>query len=222
MLLTERTLARAAHIPRARARKWVDLLNEYLPRYGINSSTEVATFLAQMGHESVGFKRLVENLNYSVEGLANTWPRHFRNRETYRPNALAQRYGRSYHRQANRQMIANIAYGNRMGNGDVESGDGYRYRGRGIIMLTGKYNYQKFSDHIGQDFVLHPDRVKDPEYALLSACWFWRQNNLDRVDDDLSQMAETRIINGGLIGIRDRERRFSIAHAALTRSMEVA
>lgn len=217
MILNTQQLALALNVSQSTAVLWVDLVNQYLPEYGIITPEEVASFLAQFGgHETNGLRRLTESFNYSVEGLANTWPTRFRDKKTLKPNPLACALGRTKTKPAQKELIANITYANRMGNGDFYSGDGYKYRGRGWSMLTGEYNYVRFSNHLGVDFVNHPDRVaNDPKYALLSACWFWLENNLDEVDDDLSQLAETRIINGGLIGIRDRERRFSIAHKVL-------
>jgi putative chitinase len=216
MILTANTLSEAALIPLSRAKRWVNHINNYLPAYGINTVNEVSSFLAQVGHESLGFKYLEENLNYSPEGLANTWPSRYRSAD-YRPNHLAKQLGRTQEKRANKQAIANITYANRMGNGSPESGDGYKYRGRGLIMLTGKNNYIRFSRHARLDLTIKPDLLLSPDVAVRSACWFWQENGLDKVDDDLSQMAETRIINGGQIGVRDRERRFSVAHSVLSK-----
>lgn len=217
MIISANTLAEAMQIPRARAVKWVDHINHYLPMYGINTVNEVSSFLAQVGHESQGLKKLEENLNYSAEGLANTWPHRYRGAD-HRPNHLAKQIGRTAGKRANRQAIANITYANRMGNGSPESGDGYKFRGRGLLMLTGRVNYFQCGQALRIDLLAKPDYLLMPEISIRSACWFWQARGIDKVDGDVSQLAETRIINGGLIGIRDRERKFSIAHSVLSRA----
>ena len=116
---------------------WCDVLNVLMPKYDIDSPQRIAAFIAQCSHESGYFEKLIENLNYGAKGLVMTWPKRFTTAE------LANKYARQP------EEIANFVYSNRLGNGDESSGDGWKYRGRGIIQLTGKYNYQKFADTVG-------------------------------------------------------------------------
>lgn len=165
-------------------------------RYKIDSHLRQAHFLAQVTHESGGFKRLAENLNYSAEGLVHTWPTRFRTRDEARP----------LERQP--EKIANRVYANRLGNGDEASGDGWRFRGRGLLQLTGRKNYGAASRMIFDDERLleHPELVELPETAAATACWFWDMRGLNEVadDDDLEEI--TRRINGAAIGIEDRRK----------------
>ena len=153
-----------------------------------------AGFLAQIAHESGGFNAVVENLNYSAKGLMGTFKKYFPNEE------LAKQYERKP------EMIANRVYGGRMGNGDEASGEGYKFRGRGPIQLTGKDNYTACSDFLFQDdtLVQNPDMLLDPEYALHSACWFWWKNDLNNYADSADLVTMTKRINGGTIGLEDR------------------
>lgn len=176
--------------------------------YGINQTNEIASFVAQCAHESMYLKRLEENLNYSAEGLANTWPGRFRDARL-KPNVLAQSLARKP------EKIANFVYANRMGNGNEQSGDGWKYKGRGFIMITGKSNYSACGKALGVDLVIKPDYLLMPEYACKSAAWFWHVNGLDAHDDDFSVLAETKKINGGTIGLADRQRLFNKALEAL-------
>lgn len=181
---------------------WVDLMNEVLPYYNITSKPRVAMFLSQCGHESLNFTRLSENLNYSTQGLANTWSRYSSTGKLGGPpNALA----RSLNRKP--QAIANDAYANRMGNGDAASGDGWRFKGRGLIMTTGKNNYRVVSRELfGDDRLLtDPDLLQSPLYALKSACVFWKNNDLNEFADNQDIEGATRRINGGLIGLAHRK-----------------
>lgn len=208
MILDRKQLAAAVGILESKAAAWLPWINEYTNKYGISTPYELASFLAQCGHESMGFKRLEENLNYSAEGLANTWPNRFRDAKL-KPNVLALTMARKP------EKIANFVYANRMGNGDEKSGDGWKFRGRGLPMITGHNNYLKCGKAIGLDLIAKPDYLLIPEYAVKSACWFWKENGLDEVDDDISQLAETKKINGGTIGLVDRERRMKIALNAI-------
>jgi putative chitinase len=175
-----------------------DILEEFvLPlqqtaaRYDIDNSKRLAAFISQVGHESGGFKRIVENLNYSAERLMVVFPRYFKNR-----NPL------DYHKQP--EKIANLVYSNRMGNGDPSSGDGWKYRGRGLIQLTGKNNYQKYSASIKRSV---DDTIKYLETtagACMSAGWYWDINDLNKWADLEDIRTITFRINGGQIGIIER------------------
>lgn len=171
---------------------WFDALNKHLPEFDITTVNRVAGFISQCQHESADFKTLVENLNYSSKGLMGTWPKRF--------TGVADHY----HRKP--EMIANRAYADRMGNGPEESGDGWRYRGRGLLQVTGKDNYTHCShDLFGDDrLVEDPDLLSTPEFAVLSACWFWKKNNLNAICDAGDVKLLTRRINGGTLGLEDR------------------
>lgn len=175
---------------------WIKEINDLLPRYEINSVLRLTAFLAQCGHESNGFTVLSENLNYSIKALLTIWPGKFS------PEAAVR-----YSRQP--EKIANRVYANRMGNGPEESGDGWKYRGRGLIQLTGKNNYMAFAKAIGlkQEEVI--SYLSTTAGALESACWYWTINRLNAIADTGDIRKMTKIINGGLIGIEDREARYA-------------
>lgn len=192
--------------------EWTKALNTVLPKYGITSVERVAAFIAQTAHESGNYRRLVENLNYSAAGLAKTWPSRFALRDMrgnilkpYRPNELATRIERKP------QEIANITYANRMGNGDERSGDGWEYRGRGLIQLTGKDNYSRFANTIGMKIADAVEYAGTFEGAIESACWFWKVNNLNVHADKKAIVSLTKAINGGTHGLDDRQARYSTA-----------
>jgi putative chitinase len=164
----------------------------------------LSAFLAQVAHESAEFMRLVENLNYSAQGLANTWPRryavdpHARMRE---PNELARRLDR------NPEAIANNVYASRLGNGDEHSGDGWRFRGRGLIQITGRANYLRYACTAfprPEQLLDHPELLEQPLHAAQSAAWFWRAHGCNALADDGDFEGITRVINGGLNGLADR------------------
>jgi putative chitinase len=190
-------------------------------RFALVEPLERAHFFAQCAHESAGFTKLVENLNYSADGLANTWPTRFAKRagdgEYVRdpvsrrkvPNDTAKRLSR------NPERIANAAYANRLGNGDAASGDGWKFRGRGYIQLTGRANYQQVSMAVfGDNRLLDcPELLEQPQHAALAAGFFWTSRHLSihALKDDLEGV--TRGVNGGLIGLEDRRqwlRRFKV------------
>lgn len=178
---------------------WTEALNKILPDYGIDTPQRVAAFIAQAAHESGGFTALHENLNYRAETLQKVFPKYF-------PTAdLAAQYA---HNQA---AIANRVYANRMGNGPEESGDGYRYCGRGLIQLTGQQNYQSFADSIETPLEQIPDFLQTFEGAVQSACWFWENNNLNQYADTDDILTMTKRINGGTIGLEDRKRHYEHA-----------
>jgi putative chitinase len=174
--------------------EWYEALNTHLPEYEINTVNRVACFLAQCMHESGSFNFLIENLNYSKEALRRVFPKYFPT------DAMASMYARKP------EDIANIVYANRMDNGSTESGDGWKFRGRGVIQLTGRSNYTACSqDLFGDDtLVQDPDKLTEPYYAILSACWFWSKNGLNRFADSLDVITLTKRINGGTNGLSDR------------------
>jgi putative chitinase len=183
-------------------------LNRAMARYKIDSKVRVAAFLAQIGHESAGLTVLSENLNYSAQALATTWPTRYKGSDG-KPNALAINLARKPER------IANHTYANRMGNGDPESGDGWRYRGRGYIQTTGKNNYSKLTALTGINFVAVPDLLTQPEYAALAAAFYWADNKLNDLADAGRFDLITRKINGGTHGAADRDRRWEQAKQVL-------
>ena len=178
-------------LPQARqvAGFFVPVLNAAMARFKINSPVRMAAFIAQVGHESGQLTRMVENLNYSAERLQAVWPNRF-------DAALAVQVARKP------EQIANIAYGGRMGN--ALPGDGWKYRGRGLIQLTGASNYRAAGAALGLDLVNHPELVEQPETAALVAGWFWQSNGLNELADSGQFAKITRVINGGLAGQADR------------------
>jgi putative chitinase len=177
--------------------QWCNALNKILPEYDINTPQRVAAFIAQTAHESANFTALHENLNYRAETLLKVFPKYFPT------DALAQQY--AHHPE----MIANRVYANRMGNGDEASGDGFRYCGRGLIQLTGKSNYQAFADSIQMPLEDVPAYLQTFEGAVQSACWFWESNNLNQYADSGDIVTMTKRINGGTIGLADRQAHYT-------------
>lgn len=175
---------------------WAASMNEVFPTYDINTPQRVAAFLAQCGHESGGWTIFEENLNYSAQGLNGIFKKYFPTIEEATPYARKP------------EMIANKIYANRMGNGAPESGDGYKYRGRGPIQLTGRANYTQFAKDMFDDWqnvVENPDWVTaDRDFALMSAIWFWNKNGLNKEADAGDIKTMTKKINGGYIGLDDR------------------
>lgn len=195
--------------PRAQdPQSWVDSMNGVFPTYEINTPKRVAAFLAQCGHESGGWTTFEENLNYSAQGLCNIFKKYFPTLES----------AQSYARQP--QKIANKVYANRMGNGPESSGDGWKYRGRGPIQLTGKDNYRAFAKDMFEDWENlfdNPDWVtSDKDFALMSAIWFWNKNKLNREADSGDIKTMTKKINGGYIGLEDRIKHYEEAIHLLT------
>ena len=172
--------------------KWLKPLNDTFAKYQINTPTRQAAFIGQCGHESNNFKTLEENLHYSAKGLMATWPSRF-------PDiAVAEKYAN------NPEMIANKVYGNRADLGNNEDGDGWKYHGRGVIQLTGKSNYTICGEALGQAFVNAPTLVLEPEWACLSAGWFWNKKGLNTLADNEDWTTMTKRINGGTLGLDDR------------------
>lgn len=187
--------------------RFVAELDEAMERFEINTPSRIAAFLAQTAHESGDFRLTEENLNYSWEALRRTWPRHFETDEV----------ARGYHRQPER--IANRAYASRNGNGDEASGDGWRFRGRGLIQLTGRANYLAYAVAVAEPSVAtEPDQVARPRHAALSAGWFWQSHGLNPLADAGDEASFNQIsfrINGGWNGKEDRLQNWAEARAVL-------
>jgi putative chitinase len=192
------------------AQQWYDALfskqdelggKSLLEEYEINTPKRVAAFLAQCGHESGGFVFVTENLNYSASGLQRVFPKYFPTHE------IAKQYER------NAKKIASKVYADRMGNGDEASGDGFKFRGRGILQLTGKNNYFWFAASLEITPEQAVDYLETFEGAAQSACWFWSENKLNRFVDADDFKGLTRAINGGYIGLEDRKHHYEIALA---------
>lgn len=174
-----------------------ELDNKYktlLNNYGINTTKRKAIFWAQLDHES-NLKPIAENLNYSADGLLKIFSKYF-TKET------ANLYARKP------EKIANKVYANRMGNGSESSGDGWKYRGRGFIQITGKNNYTLLSKDTRIDYLNKPDLLLTEADALISALWYWKTNNLNKFADNGDVKKATKVINGGLIGLADRETKY--------------
>ena len=176
--------------------KFLPHLNHYMINEGIITPLRKAHFLAQVAHESGDLNRLTENLNYSATALQNTFRKYFADRET------AEKYARRP------EAIANRVYANRMGNGPESSGDGWRYRGAGLIQLTGKNNHKAFADASGKPLESIGDYLRSYEGAVHSAVWFWAKNGLNKLADQNDIMGITRRINGGYNGLQDRTDKF--------------
>ena len=181
--------------------EWVEPLMATFTKFGMVSPKEQAAFIAQCSHESNHFKVLEENLNYRAETLQKLFGHKFK------PEEIP-----AYARNA--EKIANRIYANRMGNRDEASGDGFRFRGRGAIQLTGHDNYWHCGQALGQDFVMNPNLVSTPMYAALSAGWFWSTHGCGKLVDNAEQLCKR--INGGLIGLDDRKTQTQNALAVLT------
>lgn len=196
--MTPNDLALAAGIAPDLAFRWYPHINEMADRFQVTGK-RLAMWIAQCGHESDSFTRLVENLNYSAPGLHRVWPKRFPTVADAVP----------YMRQP--EKIANKVYANRMGNGDEGSGDGWRFRGRGLIQLTGRANYKACGGGLGVDLVGDPGLLSDPRWASLSAGWFWQTRKLNALSDAGDVEAVTRKINGGTTGLQDRLVRYDRA-----------
>jgi putative chitinase len=201
-MLTETQLAAAIRCPTARAARWLPHLVRAMNRYGITTRERVACFLAQLGHESAGLSRIEENLNYSAQRLLEVFPRYFDSTRA-----------RQHARQPER--IANRVYASRMGNGDERSGDGWMFRGRSPIQLTGRSNYAEFGRMIGPPLEEMPALALEPEIGAEIAAAYWRSRGLNALADAGDVVAITRAINGGRHGLADRIDRTRRAKAAL-------
>ena len=183
--------------------KWEIPLNQAFVKYDINTSQRQAAFIGQCAHESANFKTLEENLNYKPEALMRVWPSRFPDLPT------AMKYAH------NQEAIANKVYGGRMGNGVEETGDGWKYHGRGLIQLTGKENYANCGSGIGVDLLNNPNLLNTPQYAAMSAAWFWNKKGLNALADAGDYETMTKRINGGLIGLDDRKAKIAKAISVL-------
>jgi len=172
--------------------KWFKPLNDTFIKYNISTTQRQASFIGQCQHESNNFRSLEENLHYSANGLMRTWSSRFPSRD------VAEQYAQ------NPAKIANKVYAGRMGNGTEESGDGWNYHGRGVIQLTGKDNYKACGDALMLDLLTQPDKLLEPQYAVLSAGWFWNKHGLNDVSDSKDYTLMTKRINGGTLGLDDR------------------
>lgn len=193
--------------PNTKAEKlegFVEGLQDACDRFEINTVSRLSCFLAQVAHESGGFNAVKENLNYGAKGLMTTFHKYFPDEHT----ALA------YERQP--EKIANRVYANRMGNGDEASGDGFKYRGRGLIQLTGHDNYHAFASDMGLSIDEAIEYLETYEGAAMSAAWFWWRNNLNTWADQEDMLTLTKRINGGTIGLEDRKHHFAMVKEALT------
>jgi len=183
------------HIPQV----VIDQIPDTAARFGITNTLRLAHFLAQCGHESGGFRAVQENLNYGAKGLLTIFKKYFKTIEK----------AKAYERKP--EKIANLVYGNRMGNGSEASGDGWKHRGRGYIQLTGKDNYEAFDATVPEDIMANPDLVAT-KYALASAGFFFKKNNLWSICDRGSSpdvvTSVTKRVNGGTIGLADRQKHF--------------
>lgn len=206
MLLPADKLQAAAGCARGVALTWTLPLSNALALYEIDTPERMAAFVAQVGHESAGFTRTIENLNYSAQGLLSTWPNRF-------TPALAQTMAR------HPDEIANHVYGGRMGN--TVPGDGYRYRGRGLLQITGRVNYEAVRDQLRlrvpmtPDLLAMPEALAEPRWAALSAAAYWHDHDLNELADAGDMARLTRRINGGANGMADRMARYARARKAL-------
>lgn len=184
--------------------QWVDPLNETFARFDISTPIRQACFIGQASHESGNFKMLVENLNYRAETLMKVWPKRFPTLE----------FAKQYERDP--KKIANSVYANRMGNRDEASGDGFRFRGRGLFQTTGHAGYYHAGQALGEDFVMNPDLVATPRYAAMTAGFFWQTHKLNQYADGSDFVTMTKKINGGTIGLQDRINHINHALQVLT------
>jgi len=203
MTLTKEKIIHILH-GNADAAAWADAALEILPKYEINTPNRIAGFFAQCGHESMNFTALSENLNYRAETLEKLFSKYF---------SKAGRNAADYAKQP--EKIANVIYANRMGNGDTASGEGYLFRGRGVIQLTGKDNYSAFALSIKMTLPDVIDYVQTKKGALESACWYWNSRKLNSACDENDIVKMTKLVNGGTIGLEDRRKHYEQALAVL-------
>lgn len=183
--------------------EWVDALNATFARFNISTPIQQASFIGQCSHECGNFRTLEENLNYKPATLMRIWPSRFKTMD----DCMICNGHRG---------IANKVYANRMGNRDERSGDGFRFRGRGCIQLTGHANYYHAGQACGVDFVMEPDLVATPMYAAMTAGWFWDTHKLNDFANRKDYVGMTKKINGGTIGLQDRISHIEQALAVLS------
>jgi len=205
-MLTASSFQLATGVSNALRDAWFPHIAASLSAFHISTPLRQAHFLAQTGHESAGFLKVEEGLNYRYGVLLAMFGKRI-------TQAEAMKYGRvdggPNAQPANQQMIASIIYANRNGNGDVASGDGYRYRGRGLIQITGKANYAALVKQLGADVVANPDLLLGYRFAAMSAAAWWKNHGLNELADSDDVTRITRIINGGTNGLDDRKSRLS-------------
>jgi putative chitinase len=191
------------------AEKWLDAVVATCQEFEINTPQRVAGFLSQTSHESGGYTMLSENLNYRAATLAACWPNRFAvlgpDKKPIKENGKLVPTAVANSIAGKPELIANLVYSSRMGNGPAESGEGWLYRGRGLKQLTGKFNYEKCGQALGIDLVGNPDLLLEPMAAARSAGWFWKANNLSAFADIDDIKGMTKKINGGLIGYEQRQ-----------------
>lgn len=203
----------AAGIKESVASVWLPHVQEAMQRFGITTDKQIAGFLAQTAHESGGYTLLTENLNYKAATLAACWPNRFAvlgpdkkpvkdEKGKMTPTKVAESIA------GKPELIANMVYSSRMGNGPAESGEGWKFRGRGLKQLTGKDNYTRCGQALGVDLVSNPDMLLEPKWASHSAAWFWSANKCGALADADDFVGLTKRINGGTIGLQDREKRY--------------
>jgi putative chitinase len=188
----------------------VDSFNETFQRFDISSPIQQASWIGQCGHECGNFRIMEENLNYRATTLLKLFPKTPKRQWGFTPEEAA-----AYEKQP--QRIANRIYGNRMGNRDEASGDGFRFRGSGFLQLTGMSNFYHASQALGVDFIMQPELVRTPKYAAMTAGWFWQTHNLNRYANSKDFVMMTKRINGGTIGLEDRIKHINHAVEVLTR-----
>jgi putative chitinase len=181
------------------AEQWYEAISQILPDYDIETAPRVAAFLAQTAHESGGYRAIKENLNYRAVTLRKIFPKYFPD------DAIAAQYA------GKPEKIANKVYGGRMGNGPEESGDGFRYCGRGLIQLTGKDNYTRYAQSLEISVEEAGEHLTTFEGCVQSAAWFWEANNLNQWADKGDILTLTKRINGGTIGLEDRIKHYNHA-----------
>ncbi len=185
-----------------------DAFNETFDRFNIYTAPQQASWIGQCGHECGNFRIMEENLNYRAATLLKLFPKTSKRAWGFTPEEAA-----AYEKQP--RKIANRIYGNRMGNRDEASGDGYRFRGSGFLQLTGHSNFFHAGKALGVDFVMEPELVRTPKYAAQTAGWFWQTHNLNQYADNRDFVTMTKRINGGTIGLEDRIKHITHAIAVL-------
>lgn len=198
-MITAQQLQEIFHAKADDAKALVDPLNAAMKEFGIDTPKRQAMFLAQCAHESGNFSRITENLNYRAETLLKVFPKYFK--------TLTE--AQSFEKKP--EKIANRVYGGRMGNGAEATGEGYKYRGRGLIQLTGKDNYTACGKDLKVDLHTKPDYLLTAEGAARSAAWFWGKNGLNKFADAGDITGCTKRINGGTIGLEDRKKHYELA-----------
>ncbi len=197
---------KAAGLSAGLAARWYPHIDAAMREFGITAVNDQAMFIAQLGHESAGFTSLVESFNYSVDGLKKTFSKRL---TPYQCEMLGRVDGRQ---TAHQPQIANLVYGGRMGN--VTEGDGWKYRGRGLLQITGRENYTKCGTALKLDLVSTPELLEQERHAARSAAWFFALRGCLLYSGDIVRV--TQIINGGQNGLADRKVRYSRAQAALS------